>query len=209
MRELPRLVYVHGHPCWALVCGDPCCSHTGTLRIVLKDCQVWFKLFKKTKSLKICVKRITGGDCSPPRSGRAEQSVKLPLKWIWKRMGVRKVEGEMSVCLLSAHLAWTSQSRWWLTPVRPMVWELGSHHAVTGHWHQTPVKRRGSGVSRRSSSAWRTELTVSAHVPYVAQHLIDPTNSFTMETGAPLVHLTAFLSLQPSSSISASHPIIP
>lgn len=86
---------------------------------------------------------------------------------------------------------------------------LGAQEPPGCDRHQTPVKRRGSGMSQRSSSACRTELTGNAHVPHVAQSPTNPTNFFTMETGASLVHPTAFLSLQPSSSISASHPVIP
>lgn len=62
------------------MCGDLCCSHvnvltcmhTGTLRMVLEDCQVWFKLLKN-QTLIILAKCITGEGLVLPR-GQLDQS---------------------------------------------------------------------------------------------------------------------------------------
>lgn len=58
------------------------------------------------------------------------------------------------MCLLSPCLAWTSQSDRWFG-------SLGAPRCDKQLvMHQTPVQRRSSGLSQRSNSDWRTELTL-------------------------------------------------
>lgn len=81
----------------------------------------------KNQRLIILAERLTGlGILLPLRSAGPETVHQAAFQVDLEEDGVRKAEGEMSLCLFTAGLVRASQSCQRLMPIRPMVWELGS-----------------------------------------------------------------------------------